>query len=134
MSDAQFIRRNIDGLLIDVSQPTNEERDTKPIAKLYDPEEYEERDTTTIAGKFANALDCLENAAGYLRDIVEQYNERYPDDECEEPELFFWQEVRETIDAGCFRKTPLQRIQEKLEAVTEYVPKEVVELAVEKEG
>ena len=87
--------------------------------------EGEERDTTTIAGKFAEALNCLEDAACHLRDIDNQYNERYPDDECEEPELFFWQEIRETIDAGCFRETFLQRIQEKLEAVAEYMPKEL---------
>lgn len=85
----------------------------------------EERETKTIAGKFAEALGCLEDAACHLRDINNQYTELYPDDECEEPELLFWQEIEETIDAGYFRKTPLQRIQEKLEAVAKYVPKEV---------
>lgn len=83
-----------------------------------------ERETTTIADKFAEALGHLEDAACYLRDIDEQYLVLYPDDECEEPELFFWQEIRETIDAGRFSKTPLQRIQEQLEAIAKYVPEE----------
>ncbi len=156
MSEPQFVRRNIDGLLINVSQPKKEGSqmslcrdcssyrpcgdglgtchifstpfggDSTPVCGSFTPQIPEEREATTIAGKFAEALDLLEDAACHLRDIDEQYKELYPDDECEEPELFFWQEVRETIDAGCFRKTPLQRIQEKLEAVADCVPKEVV--------
>ena len=34
----------------------------------------EERDTSTIAGKFAEALGCLEDAACHLRDIDKQYD------------------------------------------------------------
>ena len=40
----------------------------------------EQRDTTTIAGMFAEALGCLEDAWNYLRQIDEQGQKQYADD------------------------------------------------------
>ena len=99
MSD--FVRRNIDGLLIDISQPQSEERDTK-----------------TIAGKFAEALGCLEDASCYLRDIDKQYVEFYRnDDECTGLELEFWWGVSEAAMA-------LTQMLQDLKDVEKHMPKE----------
>ena len=78
----------------------------------------EQTDTKTIAGKFAEALGCLEDAACHLRDIDNQYDLLYPDDECAYPELQFWFALDDAIK-------PLERIQKGLEAVDAYAPKEV---------
>lgn len=77
----------------------------------------EQRDTASIAGKFAEALGCLEDAACYLRDIDKQYDAIYPDDECEYPELEFWFAIDDAIK-------PLEAIQKGLEAAEEHMPKE----------
>lgn len=77
----------------------------------------EERETKTIAGKFAEALGCLEDAACHLRDIDKQYDVLYPDDECEYPEMEFWFALDVAIK-------PLEAIQKGLEAAEECMPKE----------
>jgi len=84
------------------------------VETLKEPE-AEERET--IAGKFAEALGCLEDAACYLRDIDKQYDVIYPDDECEYPELKFWFALDGVIK-------PLEALQKGLMAVEPLVPKE----------
>ena len=86
----------------------------------------EQRDTTTIAGMFAEALGNLEDAWNYLRQIDEQGQKQYADDirlvagfglrPCN-PEMRFWEEVFEA-------KEDLWRIQKELKAVEKDMPKE----------
>lgn len=48
---------------------------------LKEPEGDERRDTTTIAGQFAEVLGCLEDALNWLGQVNEQYDpEQYADD------------------------------------------------------
>ena len=86
----------------------------------------EERDTTTIAGMFAEALGNLEDAWNYLQQIDEQGQKQYADDvslvadyglrPCN-PEMRFWEEVFEA-------KEGLWRIQKELKGVEKDMPKE----------
>lgn len=91
----------------------------RAFAETLKQPEADERDTTSIAGKFAEALGCLEDAACHLRDIDKQYLTLYPEDECEEPELWFWWRIEEAIK-------PLETIQKDLETVAQHVPEEAV--------
>ena len=85
-----------------------------------------ERDTTTIAGMFAEAMGCLEDAWNYLRQIDEQGQKQYADDirlvasfglrPCN-PEMRFWEEILEA-------KEDLWRIQNELKTVAKHMPKE----------
>jgi len=127
MSEPQFVRRNIDGLLIQVSGPKEEETEIP----LYDPAKHEERDTKTIAGKFAEALGSIEDAICYLGQVNEQYHpQQYADEICLvadyglppcNPVMDFWLQAELAEDL-------LKDILYKLQRVEQRVPKEVVKV------
>lgn len=93
--------------------------DSRPVCGSFTPLIPEQRDTTTIAGKFAEALGCLTDGIDWLQRIDDQHEERYPNDECEESELSFWSEIYEALH-------PLRGLLESLEAVEKHVPKEII--------
>lgn len=137
-SYAACLDRMAPGLLSGKTErPASEQRDTKTIAyrKLDHGErkEYLIRLISTPGGEtaaihkagakaiiemFEEALSCLTDGIDWLARIDDQYEGRYPDEGCEEPELFFWSEIYEA-------RQPLRGILERLGAVAEYVPKEV---------
>lgn len=74
-----------------------------------------------IIEMFEEALSCLTDCIDWLQRIDDQYEGRYPDEGCEEPELSFWSEIYEA-------RQPLRGVLERLEAVAAYVPKEITPL------
>jgi len=85
----------------------------------------EERETQTIAGKFAEALGCLEDAGHWLRELNQEFEKLYPDDmDPRDPAAPFWYAVNEAITSEPFTDSPLRDILQELQAVRKYVPKE----------
>ena len=82
-------------------------------------EPTEERDTKSIAGKFAEALGCIEDAAHWLDRIDEQFEKRYPNDiDYGDPSEPFWAGI-------CMAITTLDLVQDGLKEAAKYMPKEV---------
>ena len=73
----------------------------------------DERDTTSIAGKFAEALGCLEDATYWIHQVSVQFPEG-DDEEWDNP---FWGDVEEAEEA-------LEGILADLKAVETHMPKE----------
>ena len=98
-------------------------RDAQALERL----EADQRDTTTIAGKFAKVLGCLEDALNWLGQVNEQYDpEQYADDirlvndyglpPCN-PAMDFW--LQAALAEGA-----LKGILDKLQGVEPLAPKE----------
>ena len=85
----------------------------------------EKKETDSIAGKFAEALGCLEDAACWLRELHQEFEKLYPDDmDPRDPAAPFWYAVNEAITSEPFTDSPLRDILQELQAVRKYMPKE----------
>ena len=94
--------------------------DSRPVCGSFRPRIPEERDTKSIAGKFAEVLGGLEDAWNYLREINEQYDpEEHIDDirlvvdyglpPCN-PVMDFWLQAEKAEDALWDMLSRLQRV------------------------
>jgi len=84
-----------------------------------------ERETDSIAGMFAEALGCLEDAGHWLCKLKQEFEKLYPDDmDPKDPAAPFWYAVNEAITSEPFTDSPLRDILQELQAVRKYVPKE----------
>jgi len=74
------------------------------------------RETDSIAGKFAEALGHLEDAAHWLRELNQKFEKLYPDDmDPKDPAAAFWYAIAEATE-------PLDCIFDDLWAVQKDMP------------
>ena len=112
--------------LIRMASPAASELLFKPLSELAS-NSVDERDTTTIAGKFAEALGCLEDAICCLGQVNEQYDAQEHIDDIRlvldyglrpcNPVMDFWLQAEQAEDK-------LKAILCKLQHVEPLAPKE----------